>query len=91
MQSSQRSFEAVLPPPLPIDLQMPVAGLVTCSICLRVQRASGWVAAEEAIRELRTYDFREPVQLMPGICDDCSDEIDERRAHGRGSAVAAAA
>jgi hypothetical protein len=91
MQSSQRSFEVVLPPPLPVELQMPVAGLVTCSICLSVHRAAGWISAEEAIRELRTYDQREPVQLRPGICDDCSDEIAERREHGRGHALATAA
>jgi hypothetical protein len=85
MQNSQRPFEIVLPPLLTVDVQAPAAGLVTCSICLRVHRASGWVEAEEAIRELRTYELREPVQLRPGLCDECTDVIDERR--GRGHAI----
>jgi hypothetical protein len=60
---------------------IPQAALVTCSICLRVQHASGWMGAEEAIRELRTFELREPVRLAPGLCDDCSDALDARREH----------
>jgi len=58
---------------------IPQAGLVTCSICLRVQRESGWVEAEEAIRELRTFELRAPLRLGSGLCDDCSDDLAERR------------
>lgn len=88
MQSAQRPFEVVLPPPLPADVQ-PAAGLVTCSICLAVQRGSGWISAEEAIRTLRTYERRDPVGLRPGLCDDCSDAIEERRSGGIALAEAA--
>jgi hypothetical protein len=61
--------------------------LVSCSVCLRVQHESGWIPAEEAIRELHSYGLREPVRLAPGLCDDCSDAVAARR--GRASAGAA--
>jgi hypothetical protein len=60
---------------------VPPAGLVTCSICLRVQRESGWVSADEAIRELRTYELQEPLRLSPAVCDDCRENLAERRGH----------
>jgi hypothetical protein len=60
------------------ELHPSPASLVTCSICLRVLHETGWIAAEDAIRELRTFDLPEPVRLAPGLCDDCSD-FDERR------------
>jgi hypothetical protein len=52
---------------------------VTCSICLRVQRAAGWIAPEDVIRELRTYELREPIRLKAGLCDDCAAVIAKRR------------
>jgi len=57
MQNSQLSSDVALPPPLPADLYMPATELVACSICLRAQHAGGWIEAEHAIRELRTYDL----------------------------------
>jgi hypothetical protein len=91
MQNFQRPLQVALPPRLPADVQAPAAGLVTCSICLRVRRAAGWVEAEEAIRELRTYELREPIHLRPGLCDDCIDAIEERRGHASDDELAAAA
>jgi hypothetical protein len=41
------------------------------------------MTADEAIRELRTFELRYPVRLSPGICPECSDEIAERRGHAR--------
>lgn len=72
-------------PPLPP--QPPQPGLVACSICLRVLRGSTWVEAEEAIRELRSFEHRTPIRLGPALCDDCSDELADRR--GDVSAAAA--
>lgn len=54
-------------------------GLATCSICLRVWRGSEWIDAEQAIIELRTFAHGEPVRLAPGLCDDCREELAERR------------
>jgi hypothetical protein len=71
------------------ELQAPPTSLVTCSICLRVQHDSGWVPAEDAILELRTFDFSEPVRLAPGLCDDCSDDFVERRGYAPAEADAA--
>jgi hypothetical protein len=62
-----------------LDAHFPRAGLVTCSICLRVQRESGWVPAEEAIRELRSFELRDPIRLAAGLCDDCADDLALRR------------
>jgi hypothetical protein len=61
--------------------------VVTCSICLRVLRESEWVAAEEAILELRSFDRREPLHLAPGLCDGCSHDLAVRR--GQAAAQAA--
>jgi hypothetical protein len=79
MQNSQLSSDVALPSPLPAEIFVPAAELVACSICLRAQHAGGWIEAEQAIRELRTYDLREPVHLKPALCDECRDEIAERR------------
>ena len=49
--------------------------LVACSLCLRVQRSSGWVEAEDVIRELRSYEFPAAPRLRPGMCDACADAI----------------
>jgi hypothetical protein len=53
--------------------------LTVCSLCLKVVRDGEWVAAETAIRAMRTYD-RSPVPaLHPGICPDCASAIARRR------------
>jgi hypothetical protein len=91
MLSFQRPSEVVLPPLLPAGLKSPQAGLVTCSICLRVQRGSNWVEAEEAIRDLRTFDLSAPVRLEAGICAGCGDGIAERRGRVSRHALAKAA
>ena len=62
----------------------------TCSVCLGVLRGEEWIAAEEAIRELRTFERSAPPRLLPGLCDDCHDAIGERRdRRSRGLAAAA--
>ena len=56
------------------------AGLIACSLCLRVRRGSAWVEAEDLIRELRTYELPTAPRLQPGVCDDCAEAILDRRA-----------
>jgi hypothetical protein len=58
----------------------PQDNLVTCSLCLRVQRGSTWVEAEHVIRELRSYELSTAPHLRPGMCDPCADAIFGRRA-----------
>jgi hypothetical protein len=53
--------------------------LVTCSLCLRVQRGSAWVEAENVIRELRSYELSTAPHLRAGMCDACADAIFGRR------------
>jgi hypothetical protein len=72
------STQPLLPPQLH-DAHTHPAGLVTCSICLRVLRGSKWIDAEEAILELRSFDRRQPLRLGHGLCDACTDELAERR------------
>ena len=62
--------------------------LVTCSLCLRVQRGRAWVEAEAVIRELRSYELPAAPHLQPGLCDVCTRAIFDRRA-GAEEAVAA--
>jgi len=54
--------------------------VVACSLCLSVLRDGGWVEAEEAIRELRSYESPVPVPLEGGLCDKCADRVRARRA-----------
>jgi hypothetical protein len=63
----------------------PRLSVVACSLCLRVLRDSTWIEAEQAIRELRSYELPEPVLLEPGLCDQCSDVIQARRDTSRRS------
>ena len=60
----------------------------TCSVCLDVMRGEEWIAAEEAIREARTFERSTPPRLLPGLCDGCFDAIEERR-YGARTAQAA--
>jgi hypothetical protein len=53
--------------------------LVTCSICLRVRRGSEWRAAEQVIRELRSYEFEAPPRLHSAVCEVCAESIFSRR------------
>jgi hypothetical protein len=61
--------------------------LVTCSICLRVQRGSQWIDAERVIREIRTYDEPLP-RLQRGMCDECVESIFRRRGEHEGPLAA---
>jgi hypothetical protein len=60
----------------------------TCSVCLGVMRGEEWIAAEEAIREARTFERSTPPRLLPGLCDDCFDAIAERRYAARAARAA---
>jgi hypothetical protein len=60
----------------------------TCSVCLGVMRGEEWIAAEEAIREARTFDRSTPPRLLPGLCDDCFDAIAARRYGARAARAA---
>ena len=55
------------------------AGLVTCSLCLRVRQGSEWRAAEHVIRELRSYELEAPPRLQSAVCEDCAESILSRR------------
>jgi hypothetical protein len=55
--------------------------LVSCSLCLRVLRDSDWVDARDAIRRLRNFELATVVHLEPGLCDECAELIDRRRAN----------
>jgi hypothetical protein len=61
----------------------PRLSVVACSLCLRVLRNSVWIAADEAIRRLRSYELPAPVLLEPGLCDRCNDTIRARRGEAR--------
>lgn len=54
--------------------------LITCSLCLHVLRGSQWIAAEQVIRQIRSYELAAPPQLRSGVCDSCAEEIFSRRA-----------
>jgi hypothetical protein len=54
--------------------------VTACSICLSVLLDDEWVAAEDAIRRLRTYDSPSVVALEPALCDLCIEAVDARRA-----------
>jgi hypothetical protein len=56
------------------------AGLITCSICLRVRRGSEWTEAERVIRETRSYELDAPPRLQSGVCEGCAESIFSRRA-----------
>lgn len=65
------------------------AGLVTCSLCLRVHRGSEWMDAERVISELRSFELASPPSLQSGVCDDCAESIFARRARTAEEPVAA--
>jgi hypothetical protein len=44
-----------------------------------VLRGSDWVAAETAIRELRSFEFHEAPLLESALCDFCKASINSRR------------
>ena len=52
--------------------------LITCSLCLRVQRGAEWFPAERVIREIKSYDDELP-RLRAAVCDDCAEAISRRR------------
>jgi hypothetical protein len=51
-------------------------------------RGEEWIAAEEAIREARTFERSTPPRLLPGLCDDCFDAIAARRYGARAARAA---
>ena len=53
--------------------------LIACSLCLRVRRGSSWVAPEDVIRDLRSYELAEPPRLAAAVCDGCAETISSRR------------
>jgi hypothetical protein len=54
------------------DAMAPEARLLTaCAWCQRVKVNERWVTAEDAIRELRTYDWPEAPLFTHGICEHC--------------------
>jgi len=55
-------------------------GVHTCSVCLRVELHGTWLEAEDAIRELRTYETPVAPRLRHGLCPRCEDAIAHRRA-----------
>ena len=65
----------------PIDdiLASELQSVVSCSLCLRTFRGGAWIEAEEAIRELRSFERSAPLPLEPGLCDDCIARIRTRR------------
>ena len=66
----------------------PEFAIVACSRCLRVQRGSDWLIAEEVIRELRAFELPEAPRIRPGLCDRCRSAIRARRARVDGSLAA---
>jgi hypothetical protein len=61
------------------DLTDGLLSVVSCSQCLRVLRAGVWIEAEEAIRELRSFERPAPLSLEPALCDECSSQVQGRR------------
>jgi hypothetical protein len=84
-QPETRAYGRVPRPQVPPDsflksVSAPELSVVACSLCLRVYRDGIWIDAEEAIRELRSYEFSAPLPLEPGLCDQCGDSVRARRA-----------
>jgi hypothetical protein len=84
-QFETRTHRRVPQPQLPTHSSLksspvPALSVVACSLCLRVHRDGVWIEAEEAIRELRSYEFSAPLPLEPGLCDECADNLRARRA-----------
>ena len=54
-------------------------GVHTCSVCLRVELHGTWLEAEDAIRELRTYELTVLPRLRAALCPRCEEAIAYRR------------
>lgn len=52
---------------------------VACSVCLSVLHDGRWVAAEEAIRTLRTFEGADVARLKEGLCECCETALRRRR------------
>ena len=61
------------------ELAWRVHGVPTCSLCLRVELNGTWVRADDAIRQLRTYESSVPPRLRAVLCPLCEEEIVRRR------------
>jgi hypothetical protein len=64
---------------IPLRFARRQTSLVTCSVCLRVHDAGGWIDAEEAIRRFRTFEHEHVVRLGGALCDRCELELRLRR------------
>jgi len=62
--------------------------LTVCPICLRVQRGSQWLEAEQVIRDIRSYELDELPELSSTVCDPCVESIYSRRMDARRAAAA---
>jgi hypothetical protein len=76
------------PRPRPAQRVKAPAGIVTCSLCLRVLRDSEWIEAERVIRESRSFDHASPPRMVSAVCDPCTGAILSRRAKARGLGAA---
>lgn len=56
-----------------------IQGLSACSVCLRVQRESGWLDARDVILAQRTFEQAAAPRLSAALCSDCRREIRARR------------
>jgi hypothetical protein len=54
--------------------------LTVCSLCLRVQRDSGWSEAAKVIRETRSFELETLPKLEAALCDRCVEAVRARRA-----------
>ena len=55
--------------------------LVACAWCSRVE-LDGWVAEDQALRRLRTYEWGRPPRFTHSICDECLERLLKRREMG---------
>jgi hypothetical protein len=55
------------------------ATIAACSVCLSIRCGTQWLAAEHAIRELRSYERDAPPRLRSAICDKCASDLARRR------------
>jgi hypothetical protein len=62
--------------------------LTVCPICMRVQRGSEWLEAEQVIRDIRSYELDELPELSSTVCDPCVESIYSRRMDARRAAAA---
>ena len=62
--------------------------IVDCSRCARVNVGGEWLAENDAMRELRTYDQPEPPRFASTVCPHCLAYVGVRPGAGGGPAIA---